>query len=42
MESKTLEKVYSFIFLDAIHYKVKEDGPYISKAFYTVLGVSVD
>ena len=27
---------------DAIHYKVKEDGRYISKAFYTVLGVRVD
>jgi len=26
---------------DAIHYKVKEDGRYISKAFYTVLGVCV-
>ena len=40
--SRPLEAVYPFIFLDAIHYKVKEDGRYISKAFYTVLGVRVD
>lgn len=40
--SRPLEAVYPFVFLDAIHYKVKEDGKYISKAFYTVLGVRVD
>lgn len=39
---RPLEEVYPFIFLDAIHYKVKEDGRYISKAFYTVLGVRID
>jgi len=41
-KTRPLEAVYPFIFLDAIHYKVKEDGHYISKAFYTVLGVRVD
>jgi len=40
--TRPLEEVYPFVFLDAIHYKVKEDGRYISKAFYTVLGVRVD
>jgi len=40
--TRPLEAVYPFIFLDAIHYKVKEDGHYISKAFYTVLGVRID
>lgn len=39
---RPLEAVYPFVFLDAIHYKVREDGKYISKAFYTVLGVGVD
>ncbi len=39
---RPLEAIYPFIFLDAIHYKVREDGRYISKAFYTVLGVRVD
>ena len=41
-KTRALEAVYPFIFLDAIHYKVKEDGRYISKAFYTVLGIRVD
>ena len=41
-KTRPLEAVYPFIFLDAIHYKVKEDGHYISKAFYTVLGVRID
>jgi transposase-like protein len=40
--TRPLDAVYPFIFLDAIHYKVKEDGHYVSKAFYTVLGVRVD
>ena len=40
--TRPLEAVYPFIFLDAIHYKVKEDGRYISKAFYTVLGIRID
>jgi len=39
---RPLEAVYPFVFLDAIHYKVKEEGRYISKAFYTVLGVRID
>ena len=41
-KTRPLEEVYPFIFLDAIHYKVREDGRYISKAFYTVLGVGID
>ena len=41
-KTRPLDAVYPFIFLDAIHYKVKEDGRYVSKAFYTVLGVKVD
>jgi transposase-like protein len=39
---RPLEEIYPFLFLDAIHYKVREDGQYISKAFYTVLGVRID
>jgi putative transposase len=41
-KKRPLEEVYPFVFLDAIHYKVKEEGKYISKAFYTVLGVRPD
>ena len=39
---RPMEELYPFIFLDAIHYKVKDEGRYISKAFYTVLGVKTD
>jgi len=37
-----LEAVYPFVFLDAIHYKVKEDHQYRAKAAYVVLGVTMD
>jgi transposase-like protein len=40
-QSRPLESIYPFVWLDAIHYKVKEDGRYISKAVYTVLGVDM-
>ena len=39
---RPLEAIYPFVYLDAIHYKVREDGHYISKAFYTVLGVNLE
>ena len=36
-------KLYTpFIWLDAIHYKVKDGGKYVSKAVYTILGVRLD
>lgn len=39
---RPLEPIYPFIYLDAIHFKVREDGTYVSKAFYTVLGVNLE
>ena len=39
---RPLDSIYPFLYLDAIHYKVREDGHYISKAFYTVLGVNLE
>ena len=41
-KQRPLETIYPFIYLDAIHYKVREEGVYISKAFYTVLGVNLE
>lgn len=38
-QSRPLESVYPFVWMDAIHYKAKEDGRIITKAVYTVLGV---
>ena len=39
---RPLDAIYPFIYLDAIHYKVREDGHYVSKAFYTVLGINLE
>jgi len=41
-QQRPLEAIYPFVWLDAIHYKIKENGRYISKAVYTVLGVRID
>ena len=38
-QSRPLEAIYPFLWLDAIHYKVKDGGRYITKAVYTVLGM---
>ena len=37
-QQRPLEALYPFVWLDAIHFKVKEDGRYVSKAVYTILG----
>jgi len=39
---RPLESHYPIVWLDAIHYKVKIEGRYISQAFYTVLGLTID
>jgi transposase-like protein len=41
-QQRPLQSIYTFIWLDAIHYKVKEDGRYQSKAVYTVLGLNME
>ena len=41
-QNRPLESVYPFIFMDAIHYKVKENHQYITKAAYVVLGIGLD
>ena len=41
-QNRPLESVYPFVFMDAIHYKVREDRRYVTKAAYVVLGVTVD
>jgi putative transposase len=40
-QQRPLESIYPFVWLDAIHYKVKENGRYISKAIYTILGINL-
>jgi transposase-like protein len=38
-QQRPLERVYSFVWLDAIHYKVKEDGQVTSRAIYNIIGI---
>lgn len=37
-QNRVLDPIYPFVFMDAIHYKVKENHQYITKAAYVVLG----
>lgn len=41
-QTRPLNPVYPFVFMDCIHYKVREDGRILSRAAYIVLGVTVD
>jgi putative transposase len=40
-QQRPLESHYPFLWLDAIHYKVKSNGRYEHKAVYTVLGLNL-
>lgn len=41
-QNRVLESVYPVVWMDAMHYKVRENGKVVSKAIYSVLGVTVD
>jgi transposase-like protein len=41
-QNRPLENTYSFVFMDAIHYKVREDKQIVVKAAYVVIGVNLD
>ena len=41
-QQRPLERVYSFVWLDAIHYKVKEDGQVTSRAIYNIIGIDAN
>ena len=41
-QSRPLNPVYPFIFMDCIHYKIREDGRILSRAAYVVMGVTID
>lgn len=34
--------IYPIVWLDAIHYKIKEDGRFVNKAIYTLLGLTIE
>ena len=39
-QSRPLQKTYAVVFLDAIHYKVKQEGHIVNKAVYMVILLS--
>jgi len=39
---RDLEAIYPIVWLDAIHYKIKENGRYVSKAIYTLLALNLE
>lgn len=41
-QSRPLNKLYPFVWMDAIHYKVREEGQVVTKAVYTVLGINLN
>lgn len=40
-QSRPLDELYPFVWMDAIHFKVREDGKVQSKAVYTIIGVNI-
>ncbi|WP_027856168.1 IS256 family transposase [Marinobacterium jannaschii] len=41
-QERDLDPIYPFVWLDAIHYKIKENGRFVSKAVYTILGLTIE
>ncbi len=41
-QTRPLNAIYAFVFMDCIHYKVREDGRILNRAAYVVLGVTLD
>lgn len=41
-QERELDAIYPLVWLDAIHYKIKENGRFISKAVYTILGLTIE
>jgi transposase-like protein len=41
-QNRPLQGVYAVVFLDAIHFKVKQDGAIVNKAAYMVIGIDLE
>lgn len=41
-QARPLNSIYPFVFMDCIHYKIREEGRILSRAAYIVLGVTTD
>jgi transposase-like protein len=40
-QARPLDEVYPIVWMDAIHYKAKEEGQVVPKAVYTILGLTI-
>jgi putative transposase len=41
-QARPLESVYCIVWLDAMHYKVKDEGKIVSRAVYHILGINTE
>ncbi|MGG3471611.1 IS256 family transposase [Neobacillus pocheonensis] len=41
-QNRPLQHTFAVVFLDAIHFKVKQDGAIVNKAAYMVIGIDLD
>lgn len=41
-QCRPLDDIYAVVFMDAVHYKIRQDAKVISKAAYTCLGISLN
>lgn len=41
-QSRPLEEVYCIVWMDAMHYKVKDEGKVVSRAVYNILGINTE
>lgn len=41
-QNRPLEKKYAIVFMDAVHYNVRQDGAIIKKAVYVAIGIQMD
>ncbi|XAM38649.1 IS256 family transposase ISCbo4 [Terrisporobacter petrolearius] len=41
-QNRMLDSVYPIVFMDAIHYKVRQDGKIVNKAAYVCMGIDME
>lgn len=41
-QSRPLEKIYAHVIMDAVHFKVRQDGKIVNKAAYMAIGVNLE
>lgn len=42
LQNRPLQGIYALVYMDAIHFKVKQDGAIVNKAAYMVIGIDLD